>query len=80
MVPIVAARDCKPSTATSAPLSKPITMPIAKTIVSEPGHPNPSLPLVVATLTYPLISNDLEKPAERPALRYGLGEAGHERG
>jgi hypothetical protein len=30
-------------------------------------------------LTYPLISNRLEKSAERSALRYDLSEAGHER-
>ncbi len=29
------------------------------------------------SLTYPLISNDLEKSAARAALGYGLGEAGH---
>jgi hypothetical protein len=28
------------------------------------------------SLTYPLISNDLEKSAARAALGYGLGEAG----
>jgi hypothetical protein len=29
-------------------------------------------------LTHPLISNDLEKAAERRALGYGFSEAGHQ--
>ena len=34
---------------------------------------------LVLDLSDPLISNDRKKPTERPALRYGLGEPGHER-
>ena len=43
----------------------------------------PAISLQVAegrlNLTYPLISNYLEKSAERSALRYDLSESGHER-
>ena len=35
--------------------------------------------VAMAALSDPLISNDRKKPTERPALRYGLGEPGHER-
>lgn len=34
----------------------------------------------MSALIDPLILDDLKKSAERPALRYGLSEAGHERG
>jgi hypothetical protein len=36
--------------------------------------------IVIDDLSDPLISNDRKESTERAAPRYGLGEAGHERG